>query len=66
MILCASAPMGQKGFMIRLKFRLKENDSVAAMLENHDAYHALEAVNGLIRTGPTGTNVNDIAIGLIG
>ena len=40
--------------------------SYAFMLENHDAYHALEAVDGLIKTGPTGTNVNDIAVGLIG
>ena len=40
--------------------------SYAAMIENHDAYHALEAVDGLIKTGPTGTNVNDIAVALIG
>jgi len=38
----------------------------AAMLENHDSYHALEAVDGLIKTGPTGTNVNDIVVALIG
>ena len=36
------------------------------VLADNDAYHALKAVNGLIRTGPTGTNVNDIAIALIG
>ena len=35
-----------------------------AMLENNDSYHALKAVGGLIFTGPTGTNVNDISIGL--
>ena len=40
--------------------------SCADMLRNHDAYHALAAVNGLVITGPTGTNVNDIAVGLIG
>ena len=40
--------------------------SCAAMLENHDAYHALEAAGGLIKTGPTGTNVNDIAVALLG
>ncbi len=34
-------------------------------LKNNDAYHALKAVDGLIFTGPTGTNVNDIAVGLI-
>ena len=35
-------------------------------LENNDSYHALDAIGNLIRTGPTGTNVNDIVIGLIG
>ena len=40
--------------------------SCTGMLENHDSYHALEAAGGLIKTGPTGTNVNDIAVALIG
>ena len=40
--------------------------SYSAMMSNHDAYNALEAVGGLIKTGPTGTNVNDIAVALIG
>ena len=31
-------------------------------LENHDSYHALCACGGLIRTGATGTNVNDLTI----
>ena len=35
------------------------------VLKDNDAYHALQAVDGLIITGPTGTNVNDIAVGLI-
>jgi len=34
-------------------------------LENNDAYHALQATGGLIITGPTGTNVNDLAVLLI-
>jgi hydroxypyruvate reductase len=34
-------------------------------LRNNDAYHALQAVDGLIVTGPTGTNVNDIAVALV-
>ena len=38
---------------------------LSEMLENNDSYHALKAVDGLIFTGPTGTNVNDITIGLI-
>lgn len=32
------------------------------VLEENDAYHALEKVDGLIKTGPTGTNVNDVAM----
>ena len=36
------------------------------VLADNDAYHGLKAVDGLIVTGPTGTNVNDVAIGLIG
>jgi hydroxypyruvate reductase len=31
------------------------------ILDNNDAYHGLKAVNGLVMTGPTGTNVNDVA-----
>lgn len=34
-------------------------------LENNDSYHALKAIGNLIITGPTGTNVNDLTIGLI-
>ena len=37
-----------------------------AMLLDNDSYHALKAIGGLVITGPTGTNVNDVAIGLIG
>ena len=39
---------------------------ITAYLRNNDAYHALEAIGNLIITGPTGTNVNDVTIGLIG
>ena len=34
-------------------------------LENNDAFHALQKTGGLIITGPTGTNVNDVAVGLL-
>ncbi len=30
-------------------------------LQNNDAYHFFEALGDLVRTGPTGTNVNDLA-----
>lgn len=36
------------------------------MLDNNDSYHALQAIGNLIITGPTGTNVNDVTIGLLG
>ena len=35
-------------------------------LADNDAYHALKAVDGLVMTGPTGTNVNDVAVALLG
>ncbi|MBQ8310702.1 MAG: glycerate kinase [Clostridia bacterium] len=38
---------------------------VSQMLANNDAYRALAASDGLIVTGPTGTNVNDLAVLLI-
>ena len=39
--------------------------SIAAVLEDNDAYHALQKCGGLIMTGPTGTNVNDITVLLV-
>lgn len=39
-------------------------DAVDALTRN-DAYPALSAVDGLIITGPTGTNVNDLSVVLI-
>jgi len=33
-------------------------------LENNDSYSVLDPLNALIKTGPSGTNVNDIVIGL--
>ncbi|MBE6622480.1 MAG: DUF4147 domain-containing protein, partial [Ruminococcaceae bacterium] len=37
----------------------------AEALEQNDSYRALSACDGLVITGPTGTNVNDVAILLI-
>lgn len=39
--------------------------SIYEKLQSNDAYHALESVDGLIKTGATGTNVNDVAVILI-
>lgn len=38
---------------------------VFEVLKQNDAYHALKAVDGLLVTGPTGTNVNDVAVALL-
>ena len=35
------------------------------VLAANDAYHALQATGGLLFTGPTGTNVNDVAVALL-
>ena len=35
------------------------------VLLDNDSYHALQKANGLIFTGPTGTNVNDVSVLLI-
>ncbi len=40
--------------------------SIEETLADNDSYNALKAVDGLIMTGPTGTNVNDISVILIG
>lgn len=44
---------------------LRRGVHIADVLRNNDAYHALDAVDCLIRTGPTGTNVNDVTVALI-
>lgn len=46
--------------------KLKEMGiEISNVLQNNDAYPALEKVGGLMITGPTGTNVNDVAVLLI-
>ena len=36
-----------------------------AALADNDAYPCLEQLGALIRTGPTGTNLNDLVVGLV-
>lgn len=43
----------------------KEGIDIYQVLQNNDAYHALQKSGGLIMTGATGTNVNDVAVLLI-
>ena len=38
---------------------------IPQVLRDNDAYNALKLVDGLIITGPTGTNVNDVSVVLI-
>lgn len=38
--------------------------SYEKILQDNDCYHGLEAINGLVITGPTGTNVNDFWVAL--
>lgn len=50
-----------------VKQRLHEAGlEIYQVLKDNDAYPALQKVQGLILTGPTGTNVNDVAVVLIG
>ncbi len=47
------------------KLLAQKGINIFETLENNDAYHALQACDGLIVTGPTGTNVNDLSVLLI-
>ena len=43
----------------------KKGIAIDDVLKENDAYHALKEADGLIMTGPTGTNVNDLTVLLI-
>lgn len=40
-------------------------ENIEEYLDNNDSYHFLEKSRGLIVTGPTGTNINDVSVVLI-
>ena len=44
---------------------LEQGITIPGVLEQNDAYHALEKTGGLLITGATGTNVNDLAVLLL-
>lgn len=44
------------------KTLIEQGISIHKVLEDNDAYHALQRCGGLLITGPTGTNVNDVAV----
>lgn len=49
-----------------IKQKIKElSIDIDSVLNNNDSYHALKALDALIVTGPTGTNVNDLMVALI-
>jgi len=43
------------------KLKAQELDAYK-ILANNDSYHGLKAINALLFTGPTGTNVNDVSV----
>ena len=43
----------------------EKNLRIPEVLEENDAYHALDSLGNLLRTGPTGTNVNDLYLLLL-
>jgi glycerate 2-kinase len=47
------------------KILTEKGIAIFDVLENNDAYHGLKECSGLIITGPTGTNVNDLSVLLI-
>jgi glycerate-2-kinase len=48
-----------------LKILSDKNLSIELYLDNHDAYHLFEQTNGLLKTGPTQTNVMDMMLGIL-
>ena len=48
-----------------MEYLKKQNIDVFTVLRQNDAYTALKATDGLIITGTTGTNVNDVAVALL-
>ncbi|PNR96203.1 glycerate kinase [Petrotoga sp. 9PWA.NaAc.5.4] len=43
-----------------VKRLIEKNIDIEEVLNNNDSYHALQSIDGLVITGPTGTNVNDL------
>lgn len=48
-----------------VKLLARAGINISEALASNDSYNALKAAGGLIMTGPTGTNVNDVAVVLI-
>ena len=44
----------------------KAGENIPDALDHHDAYPLLNATGDLVKTGPTGTNVMDIVVALVG
>lgn len=57
---------GAKLCIEHLQTPISESLEPEPYLRNNDAYHFFEQIDGLIKTGPTHTNVCDIRVALIG
>ncbi len=55
------------GIVDGMSVKIMKNNGVDTFkyLENNDSYNALKVCDGLVITGPTGTNVNDLSFALI-
>ena len=51
--------------MPQLEKSAELNLSIDDTLRENDAYHLFEKIGDLLITGPTGTNVNDLALILV-
>ncbi|MCL1994921.1 MAG: glycerate kinase [Defluviitaleaceae bacterium] len=61
-------PTDAAGGMVTEKTMLELKNKgikIQDVLANNDSYNALKAVDSLVMTGPTGTNVNDITVVLV-
>jgi hydroxypyruvate reductase len=45
---------------------LRRNPEARRYLDGNDSYHYFETLGDLVKTGPTGTNVMDVRIVLVG
>ena len=48
-----------------MKILREKGIDLHSVLQDNNAYYALQETGGLLITGPTGTNVNDVAVGLL-
>ena len=62
----SAAGVGKNSAQSSYRLKGKIASEYSKILAENNAYHALKAVDCLVFTGPTGTNVNDITVALLG